>query len=154
MPINFFLYSLCWLVLFVSEATAANAVSKIDSERLDDLLNGRKGRYVLITMAAWCAPCKKELPVVNKLYAEFKDRGLDIVGISLDAEGPQAMQPLVDKFDVAFPVYWAGEAAVFKYEIFKIPMLLFAKDGKVVERLYGNQAESSLRKIFEAFLKH
>ena len=37
--------------------------------------------------ASWCGPCRAEMPSVVGLYEEYKDRGLGIVGISLDENG-------------------------------------------------------------------
>jgi peroxiredoxin len=44
-----------------------------------------KGKYLMIDFwASWCAPCRKENPNVVKMYAKFKDEGLNILGVSLD----------------------------------------------------------------------
>ena len=50
-------------------------------------LSEYKGKVVLIDFwATWCAPCRAEVPHLKKLYAEFKDKGFEIIGISLDRE--------------------------------------------------------------------
>jgi len=44
-----------------------------------------KGKYLMIDFwASWCAPCRKENPNVVKMYAKFKGKGLNILGVSLD----------------------------------------------------------------------
>ncbi|MBS1528978.1 MAG: AhpC/TSA family protein [Bacteroidetes bacterium] len=51
--------------------------------KLDDY----KGKYVLIDFwASWCEPCRQENPNVVKLYKQYKDKGLNILGISLDVD--------------------------------------------------------------------
>jgi len=50
-------------------------------------LSSLKGKYVLIDFwASWCGPCRQENPNVVKTYLEFKDKGFEILGVSLDTE--------------------------------------------------------------------
>lgn len=46
-----------------------------------------KGKVVLLDFwASWCAPCKKEFPNLKNLYAQYKDKGLEIVAVSIDED--------------------------------------------------------------------
>lgn len=50
-------------------------------------LNQFKGKTVLLDFgAAWCVPCKKEIPEVKKIYDEYHSKGLEIIGISFDKD--------------------------------------------------------------------
>ena len=54
---------------------------KGDTFRLDSL----RGKYVLVEFwATWCAPCVAELPKLQELYAKYRGRGFEILGVSLD----------------------------------------------------------------------
>jgi thiol-disulfide isomerase/thioredoxin len=103
-------------------------------------------------MAAWCGPCIDELPALNKLHKKYKDRGFQIIGISIDLGGPDAMQPIVKKLKIEFPVYWCGEKAIEKFKLNAIPMLLFIRQGEIVERLHGNRPEKFLDQKIREFL--
>ena len=59
-------------------------VTTIGGETVD--LEKLRGKVVLVNFwASWCAPCRKEMPRLDSFYRSHKDRGLEIVGISIDA---------------------------------------------------------------------
>ena len=44
-----------------------------------------KGKILVLDFwASWCGPCRREIPNIKKVYAEFKDKGLEVVGVSID----------------------------------------------------------------------
>jgi thiol-disulfide isomerase/thioredoxin len=134
-------------------AAAGVTVVPIDEATLDDLLGAKDNRLVVTFVAAWCPPCIDELPVLNKLYHRYERKGLELIGITIDLEGPRALQPIVDKLKIDFPVYWYGEKGVQKFKLNAIPMLFFIKEGVIVDQLYGRRTESALDKKFKEFLK-
>ena len=135
------------------QSKSRNVVVRIDRPSLDKLLNRQDGRYVVAIMASWCAPCIDELPTLNKLHVRYQSQGLHVIGLSIDFAGPEAIQPVVDRLGVAFPVFWYGEKAVEDFELFAIPMLLLVKNGQIVEKLPGRRTESFLEKKFKQFLE-
>ena len=144
------------IVLFTGIAAQAGTgaiVERIDKATLDKLITADDARLVLSFMAAWCGPCIDELPALNKLHKIYKDRGFQIIGISIDLEGPGAMQPIVKKLKIEFPVYWCGEKAIDKFKLNAIPMLLFIRKGEIIERLHGRRSEKFLDKKIREFLK-
>ena len=138
---------------FPAKVAAAGKVTKIVESALDAKIGDKKNRMAVVFMAAWCAPCIDELPALNKLHKKFKNQGLEIIGISIDLDGPDAMQPVVSALKIDFPVYWYGEKAVEKFALFAIPMLLLVKEGKIVERIHGRRPDSFLDQQFQNLLK-
>ncbi len=136
-----------------AEADQRALVIPIEESKLDEMLSAGDNRLVVTFMAAWCGPCIDELPVLNKLYQKYEKSGLKLIGISIDLEGTEAMQPIVDKLSIKFPIYWYGEKAVKKFKLNAIPMLFFIKEGVIVERAAGRHPERSLNKKFKEFLK-
>ncbi len=127
-------------------------VQPIAIEKMDDIIR-RSGDCLMVVMAAWCYPCIEELPALKDLDQKYRSEGLRIVGLSLDYGGPEAMQPILAQHKIRFPVYWAGEAAIEKYAITKIPLLVFFRDGRVVKRLQGQRDRATLEKEIVGFLK-
>jgi thiol-disulfide isomerase/thioredoxin len=63
-----------------------------------------KGKVVIVNFwATWCGPCKTEIPDFVKLYAEYKDKGLVIVGISID-DSPEQLQAFMREYKMNYPV--------------------------------------------------
>ena len=63
-----------------------------------------KGKVVIIDfLASWCAPCKQEMPVLDKLYAKYGSQGLVVVGVSVD-EDLDNLKGLLKQVRVSFPV--------------------------------------------------
>lgn len=111
-----------------------------------------KGKYVLIDFwASWCGPCRREMPNVKKLYETYKDRGFDIVGLSLDAD-KNAWLGAIKKMELPWHhlsdlKQWNSLAAS-TYGINAIPATLFiGPDGKVIAS--GLSAEEVGAKLAE-----
>jgi thiol-disulfide isomerase/thioredoxin len=136
----------------LSAAAEKNIVGRMGETELETLMSRSEGPHLVVAMASWCTPCRKELPALNRLYEKYRGKGLKVVGISLDAEGPRAMQPIIDKLKIRFPVYWVGEGAMKKYDIFAVPTLFFIKDGKTAGRVVGKRSEKFLDQKIGTFL--
>jgi len=59
-------------------------------------LSDYKGRVVLLNFwATWCSPCEIEVPWFIEFERRYKDRGLAVIGVSMDDEGWQAVKPYI-----------------------------------------------------------
>ncbi len=70
-------------------------------------LSGQKKKVVLINVwATWCVPCLDEMPDLQRLYERMKRNGapFEILAVSIDALGADAVERFVDRFGLTFPV--------------------------------------------------
>jgi cytochrome c biogenesis protein CcmG, thiol:disulfide interchange protein DsbE len=64
-----------------------------------------KGKVVFLNFwATWCKPCEEEMPGMERLYRQYKDKGLVVLAISEDAEGAPVVNPFVKKHNLTFPI--------------------------------------------------
>lgn len=66
-----------------------------------------RGKVVLFNIwATWCHPCRAEIPELRALHEKYKERGLELVGVSVDADGTDdAIKGFMDEFKMTYPVW-------------------------------------------------
>ncbi len=76
---------------------------------LDAIKDGAKGNVLLLNFwASWCKPCVAEFPELVKLYKNYKDKGFELVFISLDdvSDIDKTVKPFLEKQGVDFTTYY------------------------------------------------
>lgn len=116
---------------------------------LSELRQGKK--YVLIDFwASWCNPCRKEIPNLKKLYAQYNDKGFEIVSISIDQKKADWEKALKEE-GLTWPNFLdeTGVAALYKVK-FVPTMYLITSDGVMVgENLRGEALATKLKELFQ-----
>lgn len=114
-----------------------------------------KGKVVLLDFwASWCGPCVAELPHIEQLHKDFKDKGLVVLGIN-DEELEIAKSYVKEKGYTFKTLIDEGRAVARLYEVNGIPqVLLIGRDGKIKlhEIGYGEGREKDLRVAVEKVL--
>ena len=70
-------------------------------------LAAQRGKVVLFNVwATWCHPCRDEIPELLVLYDRYKARGLELVGVSIDANGSdEAIRSFMKDFRMTYPIW-------------------------------------------------
>jgi peroxiredoxin len=130
----------------VSKDTSGNTINTKDF----------RGKYLLVVCwATWCVPCRREHPALNALYEKYKSRGLEIIGVSVDAAGSeQKWKQAIIKDSLTWPQvsdlngFNTDISNYYKLEGEGIPFnFLVDKDGKIIaSKLQLSQMESIIDK--------
>lgn len=117
-------------------------------------LSSLKGKVVLVDFwATWCGFCIKEFPHVKELHAAYKDRGFEVVGVSLD-ESREDLDAFLKEDKLPWIVLHEEKLggqnpAAAEYGISGLPTVaLIGKDGKVITfDARGEQLDEHLKKL-------
>jgi outer membrane lipoprotein-sorting protein/thiol-disulfide isomerase/thioredoxin len=109
-------------------------------------LQSLRGKAVLINFwASWCGPCVAEMPHLERLHREYKDKGVIILGID-DEEAEVAKNYLKRKGYTFNTLIDADKKAWRMYRVNAIPQSYFiTKDGRIAASLLGSHHEGELR---------
>lgn len=117
-------------------------------------LSDFRGRYLLLDFwASWCGPCLKEAPNIRRAYDDYHDRGLEILGISLD-EDAEAWLRAIESHELGWrhgsSLRGWGCPVAEAYNVTGIPaMFLVGPDGDIIASgLRGDSLQKKLSEIF------
>jgi len=109
-------------------------------------LNGRpqelrdlRGQVVVLNIwATWCPPCVAEMPSLERLHQRFKDRGLMVLGISVDQD-PVAYESFLQTHNITFPNFRDPEKRISTlYGTFMYPeTYIIDRQGRLVRKIIG-----------------
>ena len=78
------------------------SVSLLGGKTLE--LKGQRGKPMLINFwATWCAPCRDEMPAMERLYLKHRERGFMLLAVSVDTDAA-LVKPFLEKYRLTFPV--------------------------------------------------
>ena len=114
-----------------------------------------RGKVVILDFwATWCMPCRIEIPHFVELQKQYGDRGLAIIGVSLDEQGPDVVKKFVKQFQMTYPVVIGNEKIVEAYGgIEGIPTtFVIGRKGRIVRAYMGYNDKPVFEKEIQLLL--
>lgn len=158
--------ALAAVLLTVASLTYAQTKSGLEGKMaadftLKDVLQGKeyslsqyKGKVVMINFFTFfCAPCREEMPDLNKIYKENKDKGFVTLGIALSSD-PTQIRFLVKQLGLEYPVLTGTDKVSKDYgNVEVVPTtVIINKEGKIVNAILGTRKKEEFEKMVKALL--
>jgi len=116
-----------------------------------------KGKVIVVNFwATWCAPCKVEMPEFVKVYAEYRDRGVEVVGAANEPRSAKAkVREFMQGMQIVFPV-WLEASEEHLKALGVGPGLpstvIVDAHGRVAARIAGVTDAAHLRELLDRIL--
>jgi peroxiredoxin len=95
-------------------------------------LNDHRERLVIVNFwATWCEPCTLEMPTLEALWREYRERGLMVLGVSVDRGAPRALlEPYVARLGLSFPILLDADLAASRaWRVQGLPTTFIVRPG-------------------------
>ena len=131
------------------------AAKSIDGKNVS--IDDYAGKFVVVDFfATWCEPCLAEIPRLKKHYEKYREKGLEVVGVSLDGDR-ESLDAFLNRADLPWPIVHdhaedAMDTLQMKFGVSSLPtVLLLNKEGTVVSlEARGAELDRIVEMLFEA----
>lgn len=125
-----------------------NKASGQNTVNLKKAISSNKYKLIIVNFwATWCPPCRAEIPELERAYSRYKAKGLDIIGVNVNAV-PYGVEGFLSDRNVTYPVVSATQGEVVDYGgISEIPQSFFIVKGHIVLHWQGEVSRAMLDEV-------
>jgi peroxiredoxin len=104
--------------------------------------------------ASWCPPCQQETPILRTLADTYRDRGLEVVGVSVQETTASDVKAYAERYRLRYTIGFDGSGHVLReYRVFALPTQFFIDvDGVIRAKVPGPVDEQGAKALIESML--
>jgi cytochrome c biogenesis protein CcmG/thiol:disulfide interchange protein DsbE len=114
-----------------------------------------RGKVVWLNFfASWCPPCQQETPILRSLSDAYRDRGLSLIGISVQETTPADVSAYAERYRLGYTIGFDGSGEVLReYRVFALPTQFFIDVNGVIRQIVsGPVDEQGAKALLESML--
>ena len=118
-------------------------------------LEALRGKAVWINFfASWCPPCQQETPILRELSERYRDRGLEIVGVSVQETSADDVAAYAARYELPYTIGFDGSGHIFRaYKVYALPTQFFLDtNGVIAHVINGPVDEAGASALIESLL--
>ncbi|HTO88617.1 MAG TPA: TlpA disulfide reductase family protein [Thermoanaerobaculia bacterium] len=116
----------------VGQPAPALVVPEVGGGTFD--LSAQRGKVVILNLwATWCPPCRQEIPVLDAFYRGHRDRGVELLGLSMDRGRDRDAVKKVQS-SVSYPIALAADAKTNGFGSWRVLPVTYVVDATGIVR--------------------
>ena len=136
------------------------SVQDAEGQAYDFSMHSKEKAHIIVFWSIFCEPCREEMPIIEQIYGEYKDKGVDVLAVNLDGEPfLTSIRGFLKQYNYSFRVLLdALEGDTFKiadpYQVAGTPVLyLIDGQGQVFTGHLGRITAKDLRALVDGMLE-
>ncbi|TSB46864.1 thiol-disulfide oxidoreductase ResA [Alkalicoccobacillus porphyridii] len=145
---------------FIADHSIAQAGNASIDFSLEDLqgephqLSNYEGKGVMLNFwGTFCPPCEREMPHMEALYEEYKDKGVEILAVNVN-EAPLTVNTFVNRYGLSFPILLdKGMNVTDAYGVRPLPTTILINESGMITKVHeGGMTEEMVEEFLDSIV--